>query len=97
MTHGFPQNPSPLFRSHNFAIENRPGLEDQEAQNVLKALLRIHAPDIEVKPEGKLENVSGGIELLNYLSDWHFIAFLSASQLFSEVIYTESATIHLLY
>ena len=85
MTHGFPQNPSPLFRSHTFAIENRPGLEHQDVQNVLKALLKIRAPDTEVLPGGKLENVSGGIELLGYLSDWHCIAFLSSTQLFSEV------------
>ncbi|KAI6031945.1 NPL4 family-domain-containing protein [Pisolithus microcarpus] len=35
VTHGFPQNPSPLFRSTNFAIENRPGLEDQHVESLL--------------------------------------------------------------
>lgn len=85
MTHGFPQSPSPLFRSHAFKIENRPGLENQEIQNVLQSLSKIGAPNVQNSKEGSAEDAVIRHELEKYLSDWHLIAFLGTTQLFSEV------------
>ncbi|KAK7694263.1 hypothetical protein QCA50_001443 [Cerrena zonata] len=39
VSHGFPQEPAPLFRSAKYHIENRPGLEDQHIEGILKSLL----------------------------------------------------------
>ncbi|KAH9919119.1 polyubiquitin-tagged protein recognition complex Npl4 component [Fomitopsis serialis] len=81
VSNGFPQNPSPVFRSAAFAIENRPGLEDQTIERVLHKLAELHAPDIP-------ESARGGDQrqravLAEWLSDWHLIAFLGTSQLIS--------------
>lgn len=85
MTHGFPQNPSPLFLSHKFPIENRPGLEDQGIQKVLRALSDLHAPDLTSNAEALQKEPQQFRQLVEYLSDWHLVVFLSYSQLFSEV------------
>ncbi|KIM67089.1 hypothetical protein SCLCIDRAFT_1210569 [Scleroderma citrinum Foug A] len=79
VTHGFPQNPSPLFRSTAFAIENRPGLEDQQIESALSALNRLGAPSIE-----ESRDLSRRIELAKWLSDWHLITFLDSTQLMSK-------------
>lgn len=74
-----------MFRSTAFRIENRPGLEDQTIDSVLSALNSLGAADI---PDSK--NMVPGqahktLELANFLSDWHLIAFLDTTQLFSPV------------
>jgi nuclear protein localization family protein 4 len=84
VTHGFPQNPSPLFRSAAFNIENRPGLEDQRVEDVMKALARLDAPNIYDTRHGKDNNPQKRAELAKWLSDWHLIAFLGTTQLFSQ-------------
>ncbi|KAI0067936.1 polyubiquitin-tagged protein recognition complex Npl4 component [Artomyces pyxidatus] len=82
VTHGFPQNPSPLFHAHAFAIENRPGLEDQKIERVLESLNKLHAPDVH---DSRHDTDSHRrLELAKWLSDWHLAAFLGASGLFSE-------------
>ncbi|KIJ68641.1 hypothetical protein HYDPIDRAFT_173314 [Hydnomerulius pinastri MD-312] len=78
VTHGFPQNPSPLFRSTKFAIENRPGLEDQRVESVLSSLNQLGAPSLQDS-----RDQSKRIELAKWLSDWHLIAFLETTQLMS--------------
>ncbi|KAI6153385.1 NPL4 family-domain-containing protein [Pisolithus tinctorius] len=78
VTHGFPQNPSPLFRSTNFAIENRPGLEDQQVENLLGSLNQLSA-----STQGSRQ-LSNRVELAKWLSDWHLIAFLDSTQLMSK-------------
>ena len=85
MTHGFPQNPSPVFLSTKFPIENRPGLEDQDIQRVLKDLWKLKAPDISSNPSSASKEPGSFQQLVNYLSDWHLIVFLRSSGLFSEV------------
>lgn len=78
VTHGFPQNPSPLFRSTNFAIENRPGLEDQHVENLLGSLNQLS-----VSAQGNRE-LSNRVELAKWLSDWHLVVFLDSTQLLSK-------------
>ena len=80
MTHGFPQNPSPLFRSTEFAIENRLGLEDQQVESILGSLNRSGATSIQEN-----RDLSKRIELAKWLSDWHLITFLDSTQLISKV------------
>ncbi|THH01499.1 hypothetical protein EW026_g1189 [Hermanssonia centrifuga] len=83
VSHGFPQNPSPLFRSSKFNIENRPGLEDQRIEGVMRELSRLKAPDIHPSFHGG--DPQQRAELANWLSDWHLIAFLGTTQLISQV------------
>ncbi|PPQ66117.1 hypothetical protein CVT26_010918, partial [Gymnopilus dilepis] len=78
VTHGFPQNPSPVFHSTQFAIENRPGLEDQNLENLMATLRRLEAPSLLPGSESYKK-----LELAKWLSDWHLVAFLETTQLFS--------------
>lgn len=79
MSHGFPKNSAPLFRSTKFHIENRPGLEDQSTERVIKELVKLNAT--EVTP-GSGGNYSKKRALAEWMSDWHLIAFLETTQLF---------------
>ncbi|TFY76634.1 hypothetical protein EWM64_g7379 [Hericium alpestre] len=81
VTHGFPQNPSPLFKSSNFPIENRPGLEDQNIQAVLRTLSDLHAPEIQHSSQD--HDTHRRFQVMKWLSDWHLIIFLGTSGLFS--------------
>lgn len=88
VTHGFPQNPSPMFLSQKFAIENRSGLEDQQIQPVLKKLAELKAPQIssEAGPGQSGSALPIGLhQLIQYVSDWHLLVFLKSTGLFSEV------------
>ncbi|KAF9535475.1 NPL4 family-domain-containing protein [Crepidotus variabilis] len=78
VTHGFPQNPIPMFHSTSFAIEHRPGLEDQKLDNALANLRRLEASSFFPGSDSIKK-----IELARWLSDWHLIAFLDTTQLFS--------------
>ncbi|KAG6820750.1 hypothetical protein H0H93_012014 [Arthromyces matolae] len=83
VTHGFPQNPSPVFQSTRFKIENRPGLEDQSVEGVMSALSNLGAPDIPESQFAKPGEFQKRKDLATYLSDWHLVAFLGSSQLLS--------------
>ncbi|KAF8898440.1 NPL4 family-domain-containing protein [Infundibulicybe gibba] len=83
VTHGFPQNPAPMFRSIRFNIENRPGLEDQRIEQVMSSLATIGAPSIQSSKVSASGDTQKRVELANWLSDWHLIAFLGTTQLFS--------------
>ncbi|KAG7099553.1 hypothetical protein E1B28_001386 [Marasmius oreades] len=83
VTHGFPQSPSPLFRSIQFPIENRQGLEDQTIESVLAQLARLDAPNIEDSRHAKPGNAHKTFALAKWLSDWHLISFLDTTQLLS--------------
>ncbi|THV06049.1 polyubiquitin-tagged protein recognition complex, Npl4 component [Dendrothele bispora CBS 962.96] len=83
VTHGFPQNPSPIFQTVKFPIENRPGLEDQAIDKVLSQLSNLGAPDIVDSKHTKPGEAHKTLELANWLSDWHLISFLGTTQLFS--------------
>ena len=80
MSHGFPKNKAPLFRSAKFHIENRPGLEDQSIEGVIKELAKLNAPQITPGNRGDNSKKRG---LAEWISDWHLIAFLATTQLFS--------------
>ncbi|KAJ7785914.1 NPL4 family-domain-containing protein [Mycena metata] len=83
VTHGFPQNPSPLFQSAKFAIENRPGLEDQRVEGVISTLAALDAPNIGDSRTAKPGEAHKRRALATWLSDWHLVAFLDTTQLFS--------------
>lgn len=83
VSHGFPQNPSPLFQSISFPIESRPGLEDQSIEKVLHKLNDLHAPDVQDSKHDR--DAHRRLELAKYLSDWHLVSFLGTCGLFSEV------------
>jgi hypothetical protein len=88
VTHGFPQNPSPAFRSHHFAIENRPGLEEQSIERVMRSLNELGAPDLSTSTSRQGGGGGGShrrLELAKWLSDWHLVAFLGTCGLLSEV------------
>lgn len=90
-THGFPNEPTPVFLSSKFPIENRPGLHDQ---NLTKALTSINSvlAGQELYPIGyaaMLNDTKGKAKmdinpeleivrekLVGVLSDWHLICFL---------------------
>jgi len=78
VSHGFPQNPSPLFRSTKYNIENRPGLQDQSIEKVIGELAKLDAPDVTSGTNDGRKRVA----LAEWLSDWHLIAFLGTTQLF---------------
>jgi len=80
VTHGFPQAPNPLFRSIQFPIENRPGLEDQTPERALTELFRLGAPGLISGQETYKKR-----DVAEWLSDFHFIAFLQTTNLFSSV------------
>lgn len=80
VSHGFPKNEAPLFRSTKFRIENRPGLEDQSTEGVIRELAKHNAPEI---TPGNGGDRSKRRVLAEWLSDWHLIAFLATTQLFS--------------
>ena len=80
VTHGFPQAPNPVFRSTQFCIENRPGLEDQTLERAMSELSRLEAPALVPGQESYKKR-----DLAEYLSDFHLVAFLQTSGLFSPV------------
>ncbi|PFH50757.1 hypothetical protein AMATHDRAFT_3612 [Amanita thiersii Skay4041] len=84
VTHGFPQNPSPLFQSTQFSIENRPGLEDQSIEQVLKQILQLEAPSFETSSHSPPGQAHKKRALIEWLSDWHLLAFLGSTQLISQ-------------
>jgi nuclear protein localization family protein 4 len=83
VTHGFPQNPAPLFRSTQFPIENRPGLEDQSLELILRRLAQLEAPSVEKSSLTKPDEARQRQPLAEWLSDWHLVAFLSTTHVIS--------------
>ncbi|OSX67954.1 hypothetical protein POSPLADRAFT_1030822 [Postia placenta MAD-698-R-SB12] len=82
VSHGFPQNPSPTFHSTAFSIENRPGVESQSTDSVIRELSRLRAPDIPESTFGGDPHLRSA--LAKWLSDWHLISFLGTTQLLSQ-------------
>ena len=67
-----------MFRSTRFNIENRPGLEDQSIEGVIKELAKLNTP--EIVPGGGGDQ-SRKRALAGWMSDWHLISFLATTQL----------------
>ncbi|WFD29368.1 nuclear protein localization protein 4 [Malassezia sp. CBS 17886] len=87
-THGFPTAPDPVFRSHAFPVENRPGLHDQSLEALLHGLAAVL---------GSRELLHGGASagvasdehatraaLVHWLSDWHRLAFLGQTHILDD-------------
>lgn len=69
-----------MFQSTEFAIENRPGLEDQQVESILSSLNRLGTSSLE-----DMRNGIKRLEVAKWLSDWHLITFLETTQLLSPV------------
>ncbi|KAF8603809.1 polyubiquitin-tagged protein recognition complex, Npl4 component [Ceratobasidium sp. AG-I] len=76
VTHGFPNNPSPVFRSNAFAVENRPLLAPQEFSHILRELHKLGAMD--------LKDASAVSKVMDYLSDFHLLLFLPSTGILGE-------------
>ncbi|GJJ13875.1 hypothetical protein Clacol_008132 [Clathrus columnatus] len=84
VTHGFPKNPAPLFRSISFPIENRPGLENQDIQAVFQELYKRKAVEIRSSKQGMTaKDTAARLELASWLSDWHLVSFLETVDILS--------------
>ncbi|KAL5535116.1 NPL4 [Sanghuangporus sanghuang] len=83
VTHGFPQNPSPLFLSNKFPIENRLGVESQEVQKVLRDLAKLRAPEVTSDPNFVRKEPGLFGQIVEHLSDWHLVTFLGTTGLIS--------------
>ncbi|CAO1635558.1 unnamed protein product [Jaminaea pallidilutea] len=85
LTHGFPNVPMPRFLSTTpFAIENRPGLHDQDMNKALASIASaIGRDDFDIASASKTDEESklAKQKLIGVLSDWHLIAFLNQSEL----------------
>lgn len=97
VTHGFPNSPDPLFQSHAFPIENRPGLHDQSMEVVVRDLMKIlKASDLEVGDTGTWPQRIKA-EVAKWLSDYHLVNFLCMQGPFSadeQKLITKAATAH---
>jgi len=85
ITHGFPVDPDPLFKSNAFPIENRPGLHDQSLESVISQISNIvNSSDATV---GDVTSWPPRIkeEVGKWLSDWHLVSFLCYQGLFTLV------------
>ncbi|KAF1806301.1 NPL4 family-domain-containing protein [Mucor lusitanicus] len=68
VTHGFPQNPSPLFNAEStFPVENREGLSHQDISALAKCIQSAHTQD----------------ELKKVLDDFHVLCFIQSTDTFS--------------
>jgi len=90
ITHGFPVDPDPLFKSNTFPIENRPGLHDQSLESVISKISNIvNSSDATV---GDVTSWPPRIkeEVGKWLSDWHLVSFLCYQGLFTLVCHSLS-------
>ncbi|KZW02624.1 polyubiquitin-tagged protein recognition complex, Npl4 component [Exidia glandulosa HHB12029] len=77
LTHGFPKEPSPIFRSVKFPIENRASLQMQTPDKLFSSLREAHAPDVTDSKQGLTpDHRQQRATLARLLSDWHLLAFL---------------------
>ncbi|PWN26228.1 polyubiquitin-tagged protein recognition complex, Npl4 component [Jaminaea rosea] len=81
LTNGFPTQPSPRFLSTTpFAIENRPGLHDQDLNKALAAIASAIGGEDEDLDAGANADMKRQ-KLVGVLSDWHLVAFLDSSDM----------------
>ena len=77
ITHGFPLDPSPLFRSSDpFPIENRHGMEEQTTNKLFSKLGKLGAPLIvDSRIEASFDSRRAREKVAKWLSDWHLLAY----------------------
>ena len=78
LTHGFPNDPNPLFQNIAFPIENRPGVESQSIEKAIDLL----APAV---GKADVQDPSQRAQVERVLSDWHLLFFLTQCGMFDEV------------
>lgn len=95
LTNGVPNEPSPRFLSTQpFAVENRPGLHDQDLSKALSAIASaigeqdLHPGATDSSGKGKGASLSAEAfltrqKVVSTLSDWHLLAFLNTTGLLS--------------
>ncbi|KAI5449687.1 nuclear protein localization protein 4 [Naganishia albida] len=79
LTHGFPNDPNPLFQNIAFPIENRPGIESQSIEKAIDLLAPVLKTDGAQMDEMQRALAEG------VLSDWHLVFFLAQCGMFEEV------------
>lgn len=77
ITHGFPLDPSPLFRSSDpFPIENRHGMEEQTTDRLFSKLGKLGASSIvDSRIEASFDSRRAREKVAKWLSDWHLLAY----------------------
>ena len=75
-----------MFLSNKFPIENRLGLETQDVQRVMKDFAKLRAPEVTSDPNFARKEPGLFRQIVEYLSDWHLVSFLSTTGLISEVL-----------
>lgn len=81
LTHGFPNDPNPLFQNIAFPIENRPGIETQSIEKAIDLLAPILS---KTGHGGAMDEVQRALAE-GVLSDWHLVFFLAQCGMFEEV------------
>ncbi|TIA91023.1 hypothetical protein E3P81_02268 [Wallemia ichthyophaga] len=89
LTHGFPNQSNPVFKSSVFPIENRQGFQDQSVSKLISTFLPVVSESnglgFHNSDDVDLESVTNEKKeaLCDILNDWHLIAFLEPSGMFS--------------
>ncbi|KAJ9102892.1 hypothetical protein QFC19_004622 [Naganishia cerealis] len=79
LTHGFPNDPNPLFQNIAFPIENRTGIENQSIEKAIDLL----APAMATVRGGRLGETER-VMAEAVLSDWHLLFFFAQCGMFDE-------------
>jgi nuclear protein localization family protein 4 len=81
LTHGFPNDPNPLFQNIAFPIENRTGIENQSIEKAIDLL----APAMKNAAGGGMLGEAERAMAEAVLSDWHLLYFFAQCGMFDEV------------
>ncbi|KAJ9114021.1 hypothetical protein QFC22_005841 [Naganishia vaughanmartiniae] len=80
LTHGFPNDPNPLFQNIAFPIENRTGIENQSIEKAIDLL----APVMGSAAAGGMLDEAEKAKAEAVLSDWHLLYFFAQCGMFDE-------------
>ncbi|KAJ9092349.1 hypothetical protein QFC21_006849 [Naganishia friedmannii] len=80
LTHGFPNDPNPLFQNVAFPIENRTGIENQSIEKAIDLLAPAMGSAAGGGPLGEADKAKAEA----VLSDWHLLYFFAQCGMFDE-------------